>query len=154
MTESQFAILKAAECSPNTPALARREDHHELVHRAVARIVAEEQTVGGGLGSPRGARFRTYERLTRYLESLRGTLFEKGEQTIELRRAVDEIYRFPLLQSAVDALNRQLKSGIGDQTLIELVLSLRADGRLCNISTDEAQKEPQIICSLGLTTVN
>ena len=34
ITESQFAILKAAECSPDTPALPRREDHHELVKRA------------------------------------------------------------------------------------------------------------------------
>ena len=31
VTESQFAILKAAECAPDTPALPRHERHHELV---------------------------------------------------------------------------------------------------------------------------
>ena len=30
VTESQFAILKAAECGPDTPALPRQENHHEL----------------------------------------------------------------------------------------------------------------------------
>ena len=29
VTESQFEILKAAECSPDTPALARQENHHK-----------------------------------------------------------------------------------------------------------------------------
>ena len=31
VTESQFAILQAAECAPDTPALPRDEAHHELV---------------------------------------------------------------------------------------------------------------------------
>jgi hypothetical protein len=153
VTESQFTILTAAECAPNTSALPRRGDHHTLVRKAVEKINAEEQNVGGGLGSPRGARFRTYERLTRYLESLKGTLFERGEQAAELRKAIEEIYRYPLLQTATDSLNRQLKSGIGDAELGRLVLSLRADGRLCNVSIDGVdRREPQIICSLGLVT--
>ena len=33
VTESQFEILRAAECLPNTPALARHETHHDLVRR-------------------------------------------------------------------------------------------------------------------------
>ena len=151
VTESQFAILKAAECEPDTPALTRRPDHHTLVRKAAERIVAEEKNVGGGLGSARGARFRTYDRVTRYLESLKGTLFEHGEQATGLRKAIDEIYRYPFLQSATDTLNRQLKGGISDQELVRLVLSLRADGRLCNITIDGVdRREPQIICSLGL----
>ena len=44
----------------------------------------------------------------------------------ELLKAIEEIYKYPLLQSATDTLNRQLKSGIGDQALAELVISLRA----------------------------
>ncbi len=60
VTESQFAILKAAECSPETPALPRREDHHDLVKKAVELIATEEKSVGGQLGRPSGARFRAY----------------------------------------------------------------------------------------------
>ena len=146
VTESQFTILKAAECAPNTPAVERHPDHHEMVRKAVEMIVEEERSVGGQLGRPSGARFRTYERLKNYIESIRGTLFE----TPELLKAVDDIYKFPLLQSATDTLNRQLKSGISDPDLAQLVVGLRSDNRLCRVSEEQEAVEPQIICSLGL----
>jgi hypothetical protein len=85
--------------------------------------------------------------LKSYAETIKGTLFES--QT--LLRAIDEIYRFPLKQAAVDTLNRQLKSGISDHTLADLVIALRDEDRLCITDESEAeQQEPQIICSLGM----
>ena len=114
--------------------------------RASKLIVETEKSVGGQLGRPSGARFRTYERLKAYAEEVKGTLFD----TPELRKAIEDIYKFPLLQSATDTLNRQLKSGISNQVLAELVLSLRADARLCRVSETVASDEPQVICSLGL----
>ncbi|MBZ5672599.1 MAG: NgoFVII family restriction endonuclease [Acidobacteriia bacterium] len=146
VTESQFAILKAAECSPDTPALTRLENHHDLVRKGVDLIVEEEKSVGGQLGRPSGARFRTYERLKRYAETIKGTLFDSPE----LRKAIEDIYRYPLRQVAVDMLNRQLKSGVADQQLAELVIALREDGRLCIIEEEEQIQEPKIICSMGL----
>jgi hypothetical protein len=122
------------------------EDHHSLVARAVQHIAEEEKTLGGALGRPSGARFRTYERLKRYATDLKGTLFE----TAELQRAIEEIYRYPLQQSAVDSLNRQLRTGASDDTLAQLVLALRDQGRLCVISEEDETREPRIICSLGL----
>jgi superfamily II DNA or RNA helicase len=146
VTESQFAILKAAECGPDTPALPRHDQHHEMVAKGVRLIVETEKSVGGQLGRPSGARFRTYERLKAYADTVRDTIFA----TPELLRAIEDIYRFPLLQSATDTLNRQMKSGIDDQALAELVISLREDARLCRASEDVDTTEPQIICSLGL----
>lgn len=146
VTESQFAILKAAECQPDTPALPRHEQHHEMVAKGVKLIVETEKSVGGQLGRPSGARFRTYERLKAYAEAVKGTLFA----TPELLKAIEDIYKYPLLQSATDTLNRQLKSGISDQALAELVVSLRADARLCRVAEDVESTEPQVICSLGL----
>lgn len=146
VTESQFEILKAAECSPATPALARQENHHELVRKGVELIVSEEKTVGGQLGRPSGARFRTYERLKRYAEDVKGTLFESQQ----LNKAIEEIYRYPLRQSATDTLNRQLRSGISDDKLGELVVALRDDDRLCIVHEEGRSDEPQIICSLGM----
>lgn len=146
VTESQFAILKAAECLPGTPALPRLENHHELVRKGVELIIEEEKTVGGQLGRPSGARFRTYERLKRYAEELKGTLFESQE----LLKAIDDIYRYPLRQSAIDTLNRQLRSGISDEVLAELVVAMRDEGRLCLIHEEEQVQEPRIICSMGL----
>ena len=146
VTESQFAILRAAECKPDTPAVPRHETHHEMVATGVRLIVETEKSVGGQLGRPSGARFRTYERLKAYVEAVKGTLFADPE----LLRAIEEIYRYPLLQSATDTLNRQLKSGISDQDLAELVISLRQDVRLCRVTEDMETTEPQMICSMGL----
>ncbi len=146
VTESQFEILRAAECKLNTPALPRHEKHHDLVRKAAERIAREEKQVGGQLGRPSGARFRTYERLKNHAERVEGTLFD----TEQLRRAVGEIYRYPLRQSAVDTLNRQLRSGISDDDLAGLVIEMREDGRLCIIHGEDEPDEPRIICSMGL----
>ncbi len=146
VTESQFAILKAAECPPATPALQRHDRHHAMVAEGVRLIVETEKSVGGQLGRPSGARFRTYERLKAYAESINGTLFA----TPELFKAIEDIYKCPLLQTAVDTLNRQLKSGVSNEELAQLVVSLRADGRLCRVAEDGESTEPQVICSMGL----
>jgi SNF2 family DNA or RNA helicase len=146
VTESQYAILRAAECSADTPALPRQEKHHELVLKGVKQIVAEEKSVGGQLGRPSGARFRSYERLKRYTEEVKGTLFD----TPALHKTIDEIYRYPLRQTSTDTLNRQLRSGISDQSLAELAMGLREDDRLCLIHEEEQNFEPRIICSMGL----
>ncbi len=146
VTQSQLAILRMAACEPDTPTIGRGAQHHELVQKGVEFIVAEEKSVGGQLGRSSGARFRTYERLKRYAQQIQGTLFE----SVDLLKVIDEIYRYPFRQSAVDVLNRQLKSGIDDAQLAELAIALRIDDRLCLVHEDEQPREPQIICSLGL----
>ena len=77
-------------------------------------------------------------------------LFITDEYVRRIDRVMEEIYRYPLYPSATDSLNRQLKAGIGDQQLLDLVFSLREDGRLCVIDDQEQQKEPKLICSMGL----
>lgn len=148
VTDSQYTILKAAECAPNTPPRPRQENHHELVRTGVANIVKEEKFLGGNLGRPNGSRSRTYVRLQDFMAKNQGTLWV----TQELIRAVDDIYKYPLRESARDALSRQLRAGIEDQQLAELVVSLRGEDRLSIIEQDEIEdsREPQIICSLGI----
>ncbi|MGB7712556.1 MAG: C-terminal helicase domain-containing protein [Microcoleus sp.] len=146
VTQSQLAILRIAACDESTAAITRDKQHHELVTKGAELITEEELTAGGQLGRSSGARFRTYERLKSYAQSMRGTIFLSDE----LAKAIDEIYRYPLRQSAIDTLNRQLKSGIGDRALAELVVGLRMDDRFCIVNEDEDKREPMIICSLGL----
>ena len=62
VTESQLAILKAAECNASTPAASRLPEHHALVQKGVEHMVQEEKSIGGQLGRPSGARFKVYER--------------------------------------------------------------------------------------------
>ena len=146
ITESQLEILSAAECRPDTPAQPHHESHHELVAEGVRHVVREEKRIGGQLGRPSGARYRTYTRLKAYADAIRGQLFDVDA----LHKAIDDIFRHPLRPSAVDTLNRQLRSGASDDQLAEIVMSLREADRLC-LADDEAEvQEPQIICSLGL----
>jgi len=78
---------------------------------------------------------------------MKGTLFV----TDELRKAIEEIYRYPLRQGATDTLNRQLKTGISDERLVSLVLALRDEDRLCIVEEEGQAQEPVILCSLGLS---
>jgi superfamily II DNA or RNA helicase len=147
VTESQYTILKAAECDALTPALPRQENHHDLVAYGVALIAQSERTGGGQLGQPSGARFKTYERMKQYATKMAGSLFE----TTELTRAVDMIYQSPLTQTAKDMLNRQLKLDVSEESLADLVLALYRDNHLCVHEDEGKEREPQIVCSLGLS---
>ncbi|MCP4356423.1 MAG: SWF/SNF helicase family protein, partial [Chloroflexi bacterium] len=66
VTESQFEVLRAARCRLDTPAVPRQENHHDLVYQGVQHIRQERIILGGQLGRPSGARFKTYERLKQY----------------------------------------------------------------------------------------
>lgn len=147
VTESQYAILQAAACEPDTEALPPFEEHHRLVEEAARLIVSEERTVGGQLGRPSSARFRTYERLKDYASEVEGTLLD----TRALRQVIEIIYRYPLRQTATDTLNRQLRS-ISNEDLADLVIDLWETERLCIIEEERQTREPQIVCSLGLAT--
>jgi superfamily II DNA or RNA helicase len=148
VTQSPLAILQAAECGPSTPAFPRATNHHELVDAAVGHINDEMRgTIAGGQLGPRtGARRRVYERLRQYAAQYDGTMFI----TKEILQAVDDVYRYPLRQAAADRLNRQMRSGVSDAVLVELVLALHQDDQLTVSQEDRGDDPPQIICSLGL----
>jgi hypothetical protein len=111
-------------------------------------IREEEKNTGGSLGKKTGAKYRTYMRLDRYCKQYEGTLFV----TEQLKKAVDDIYKYPLKEFARETLNRQMKSGISDDQLASLVVSLREEDKLAIVNEDEHTiKEAQIICSMGLT---
>lgn len=146
VTESQHEILRAAACEPSTPALPRLEAHHRLVAQAVTGIQRDGQSTGGQLGRPGGARRRTYERLKDYAADVKGTLFDLKL----LHQAIDALYQSPLTESARDLLNRELRTGIENEKLAELVISLFEEDRLCVPQDDAQAREPKIICSLGI----
>ena len=98
----------AAECPPDTPALAR---HARAPRAGAARawriMVAEEQAVGGQLGRPSGARFRTYERLKQLRRSRAGHAL-RHRASCAARSTTSTASR--CCQSATDTLNRQLQA--------------------------------------------
>ena len=87
-------------------------------------------------------------RLVRHYEEYKGTLFVSED----VKRVIDDIYKYPFRESAKDLLNRRLRMGISDEDLTRLVKELRSEGRLCDIKEDSSIKldAPQIICSMGI----
>lgn len=146
VTESQFTVLRAAECAPDTPAAARLAHHHDLVATGLRLAVSQDKAVGGGLGRPSSPRRRAYERLKAWATEQMHTLFRDEE----LERALDDMYQRPLLETAADVLNRLMRSGVNDTELAEAVKSLREEGRLTYAEDDAALREPRVVCSMGL----
>jgi superfamily II DNA or RNA helicase len=146
VTESQHEILRAAACDPATPALSRLANHHTLVQQGVAGIHREHVVTGGQLGRPASARRRAYERLKDYAAQVKDSLFDIKS----LHQAIDAIYEAPLTESARELLNREMRAGLGNDRLVELVLSLHEEDRLCVPQDDIEAREPRIICSLGI----
>ena len=120
--------------------------HHELVSKGLHLAVAQDKSVGGGLGRPSSPRRKTYDRLKAWSESLRTTLFADDE----LERAVDDIYNRPLLETAADTLSRLIRGGVNDEQLADAVKSMREDNELTYSEEDAALREPKIVCSMGL----
>ncbi len=147
ITQSQLAILKAASCEPDVKPCYKVSRHHELVRKGVDYIKEDEKNTGGSLGKKTGAKYRVYMRLDRYVKEYENTLFVNEA----LKKAIDDIYKYPFKEFARETLNRNLKAGISDEDLAALVVSLREEDKLCIVNQDEMpDKEPQIICSLGL----
>jgi superfamily II DNA or RNA helicase len=148
ITQSQLTILRAVQCGPNEPALHKIVNHHELVKSGIDYIKNEEISTGCTLGKRTGAKYRVYMRLDRYCKEFEHTLFVNDA----LKKAIDDIYKYPLKEFARETLSRQLKSGVADDQLASLVISLREEDKLCVVDEDEQpNRQPQIICSMGLT---
>ena len=148
VTQSQLTILRAAACALDTKPIARPDEQHERVQQGIKQMLAEElQGSGGQLGSPSGARLRTFERLKHYIKTYEQSLFPLSQELLD---ATNDLYSSPLREEARDTLNRQLRSGITDEQLASLVVELRAADRLCHMQEERETHEPHILCSLGL----
>ncbi|MGC8561195.1 MAG: helicase-related protein [Phycisphaerae bacterium] len=146
VTESPLEILKAAACSPDTPAAPRLPAHHQLVGKALEIAAADQNKSGGQLGGARSVRRKVYDRLKAIHARTANSLF----QPADLDKLLDDIYRYPLQQSAGDLLRRRLRDGIDDEALAKLANDLRIDNALCNITEAATDPNPHIICSMGL----
>lgn len=153
VSQSLSSIFRAAACAPDTPALPRAANHHDLVARCV-EITAEEQTAfGGQLGSLRSVRRKLWDRLGRYRKAQQARPTPFTPEVLEkLDPVLDLIWRYPLKRSAQDAIRRQIRLGITDEALVDLVLRRAKEGNLCEVSDADPTEpaEPKIICSMGL----
>lgn len=147
ISQSQFNIIKLAECLSGEPALARAENHHDLVKTGVDYVRKEEKNTVGTLGKKTGVKYRIYMRMDDFCKKYQDDIFV----TDTLKKAIDCIYKYPLKEMAKDLLNRQMKTGASDFELSQAIVSLYEENKLCIDPEDgPVLEEPQIICSLGL----
>ncbi len=156
VTESPLEILNMAACSFGTLGMVRDERHHDLVKRGVEHLIRNEWMTGGQLGKPRGARYRTYERLAAYLKAEKAGVERMGMHSMlgpdlgKLDKAIESIYRAPLRSGATESLNRLLRTGAQDEQLAQHVIALWEEDKLVVGEDEEPDMEPTILCSMGL----
>jgi hypothetical protein len=71
-----------------------------------------------------------------------------------LEPVFNALFRFPLTERAKESLGRQMRLGITDEGLADLVIRLHEESRLSVITEITEEPEPQIVCSLGLASTN
>lgn len=152
VTQSQMRILRQARCSLDTPAHPRHPQHYELVEQATQLIAQQTQRVSGTMGSRRGARVRTYDRLVAYSQFVQDTtpLLAQGPDWEQLQQAIAQLHDYPLKQNAIARLNRELKAGISDESLAQLVTFLMEHEALCVVTASGEFAGARVICSMGL----
>lgn len=148
LSQSQARILKALECDADTPALEKASDHHELVAHSIEIGEKEAKKAGGQLGSKTSARYKVYHFLNRHYNAVKDTLFD----TDELKKTIDDIYKYPLRERSRDIINKRIRIGITDEGIANLCIQLRDEGHLCVIDPNKEtqSKDPQIICSMSI----
>jgi superfamily II DNA or RNA helicase len=147
VSQSPQEILKALKCDYDEAPLPRQEKHHALTGKAVEYLSEFNDKIGGQLGRKNGVRYRAFTRLDQWLLANKDGLFI----TEEIKRTHQDIYHFPLKEDAIDAINRELKSGIDDEKLVEMLCIMNEQDKLCIKNEDEQDsKEARIICSMGL----
>lgn len=152
--ESQSAgrIFRALACSADTPKLDPLENHHELVAKAISSISDSMQASAtvGVLGSKSSTKYRVYAILKNRLAENLMPLFEQN-----LKSAADQVYSYPMKESAKNALGKMLQKHLPVDDIIQTVLDLHRSNDLCIVPEAEDDASPhtaRIICSMGLST--
>lgn len=155
LSQSPSTIFRQAACAPSTQPVPPPANHYDLIRRCVEVAVDHQDALGGQLGTMRSVARRIYERLMTYRQKLAAERVEKDERLEHLDRALELLFRYPMKESARDAFSRQLKLGITDDALADMLIRRAEEGQLCVIVDNDGEpQDPQIICSLGLRPLN
>ncbi len=155
ISQSQKQILDALACEPKTPAIPPLENHLDLVGKTVKNLASQTETmIGGALGKTNSIRYRLFVFLNDALEH-ETDLFYSDSLKQSIKLAINDIYNFPLFESAKSTLSQMLRNNKGqlETGIVDQILELRRTGALCRIPEGDAvNKDPTIICSMGLAS--
>lgn len=73
-----------------------------------------------------------------------------------LKTAADQVYTYPMKESAKNALGKMLQKRLPADDIIQTVLELQRENDLCIVPEDDdhAPHTARIICSMGLSSEN
>ncbi len=151
-SQSPSAIFKALECNSTTPKLPPLPDHHQLVKAAICSIGNQAQfekasVSMGVLGSRSSTKYRVFNLLDTRLKENPMPLLEQN-----LKAAADQIYAFPMKETAKNALGKMLQKHLPADDIIQTVLEFHKENELCVVPDEQdiSPHEARIICSMGL----
>ncbi len=153
MSHSQKRILQAMSCAIDTLAVGPLANHHELVCQAVEQVEKDtaDPSTAGILGNRFSTRYRLVELLDHYYNT-GTTLFFTEEDKEDLKLAINDIYNYPLLDSAKLTIGQMLRRNQNNDEIVQYVIELRKNNALCRLPVEEnTHREPQIVCSLGMS---
>ena len=163
ISQSQKRILKAMECSIDTTPMKPLDNHLELVAKAADNISVDNTNYSGTLGNRFSTRYRIIELLDNFYQqkdkdiqrSQMDSLFYGKDSLQELKSATDDIYNYPLLDTVKTTLGRMLRNNkLSDEDIVDYVIELYKEDQLVHKpKEEEAARENQIICSMGLRYV-
>ena len=151
VSQSQKKILTAMECTAKEPALPQMPDHFDLVKKSVDDIGDDIPSAMGVLGNRFSTRYRIVQLLENFY-SQQTNLFYDEDYKQQVKLAVDDIYNYQLIETTKTVLGRMLNKGDDQEEIVEAVLDFRKKGVLCRKQDAGIKnKEPKILCSMGLT---
>ena len=146
VTESHLAILRAAACEPDCPTIDKHSAHHDIVEAAIVAGHRQGMGADGNLGGQSSTRRKLYDVLKAYAESMQGQLFD----TAELKEVTAAVYERQLTERSRDKVAREIRAKAHPQKIVDLVLSLHQEDKLCVHADESEAREAQIICSMGI----
>jgi len=146
VTESHLAILRAAACTPDCPTLPKHTNHHSIVEEAIIAGHRAAMTADGNLGGQSSTRRKLYDILKAHAESVRGDLFD----TTELKEVTAAVYERQLTERSREKVAREIRSKSHPQRIVDLVISLHEEDKLCVHADESEAREAHIICSMGI----
>ena len=150
-SQSPTKIFQALACSAKTPKLDPLANHHELVAKSIAAIKDTPAVSMGVLGSKSSTKYRIFAILQNRLKENPMPLLEQN-----LKAAADQVYTYPMKESAKNALGKMLQKRLPVDDIIQTVLELQKENDLCIVPDDDdhAPHTARIICSMGLSSEN
>lgn len=150
-SQSPTKIFQALACSAKTPKLDPLANHHELVAKSIAAIKDTPAVSMGVLGSKSSTKYRIFAILQNRLKENPMPLLEQN-----LKAAADQVYTYPMKESAKNALGKMLQKRLPVDDIIQTVLELQKENDLCIVPDDDdhAPHAARIICSMGLSSEN